>query len=105
MEVGKNDLYLDPSYQASLVEFAGAKTATKEAAEAGSFSNVEGEIDTAVVNFSGVSDLVNLASNSPGSTARKDRVESLKAMIANGEYNVDAYSIAGDPSLIKAILG
>lgn len=103
MEVGKNDLYLDPSYQASLVELAEAET--KESAVAGSFSSVEGEIDTAIVNFSGLSDLVNLASNTPGSKARENRVESLKAMVVSGEYNVNAHNIAGDNSLIKAILG
>ena len=105
MEVGRNDLYLDPSLQASSLDFSKAKTATKvDTAETSSNSGLE-ETDSAVIDFGGVSDLVSLASNSPGQTARKDRVESLKAMIANGEYNVDAYSIAGDPSLIEAILG
>ncbi|MCH2227444.1 MAG: flagellar biosynthesis anti-sigma factor FlgM [Candidatus Caenarcaniphilales bacterium] len=108
MEIGKNDLYLDPKLHAGYLDFSRAENAgtkTKEA-DNGSYSNIGGDVDTAGLDFTNIGDLVDLDSvSSSGATAREERIKSLKAMISDGEYNVNSYNLAGDPGLINSILG
>ena len=78
---------------------------TSKTESAGSFSKVEG--DVADISFEAAQSFLSLGSDSVGSSARAERVQSLKSLIDSGEYfnRVDSFSVAGDPGLIEAILG
>ena len=104
MEVSNNDLYLNP--RAGLVDSSAVQTReSKVQSTATSGTDTETSTDSAVINSDSISGLVNLASDSPGATARSERVESLKAKIQSGDYKVSSSDIADDQDLIDIILG
>ena len=81
------------------------KRASEAVESSGSFSNVEG--DVAEISEEATRGFLGLSNESAGSTARAERVKSLKSLIDKGEYfsKVDSFSVAGDPGLIEAVLG